>query len=364
MNRARRTITSIPLAALIGGLPQLTLGKTAKPVSQSTTHAVSESDNRRPTRPPRLRRGDGVALINPGGVVSEANVERAVANAESLGLVPQLGRNLRLKYGGYAGSARERVDDLHAAWRDPDVKAIWSVRGGSGTAQILPLVDFALLRATTKVLMGFSDMTALLNAVTTHAGLITFHTPSGISTLSPYSRRNIEQILFDAPQNYAMLPALENEARSGAEPEYAVRTQRGGRVEGELVGGNLAVFASLVGTAYMPSLANKILFLEDINEAPYRIDRMLTQLVQAMTHTKQFPVATVFGVCRRCEATDGEASLTLQEVIRDYAASQPGPVASGYSFGHIAAQMSLPIGARAALDTYERSLTLIEAAVV
>lgn len=362
MNRARRNIVTFPIASFIGALPQLTLGSSNSVVTRTETGAAG-AQRVRYARPPRLRRGDAIALINPGGVVNDAQIERAVTNAESLGLVPRLGRNLRLKYGGYAGSARERVDDLHAAWRDPEIRAIWSVRGGSGTAQILPLVNFALLRATPKILMGFSDMTALLNAVSTHSSLITFHTPSGISTLSPYSKRNIEQVLFDAAPNYAMLPALENEARSESEPEYAVRTQRGGRIEGELVGGNLAVLAALVGTAYMPALANKILFLEDINEAPYRIDRMLTQLAQYMAHTKQYPAATVFGVCRRCEATDGEASLTLQEVIRDYAATQLGAVASGYSFGHIAAQMTLPIGARAILDTDARSLTLIEPAV-
>jgi muramoyltetrapeptide carboxypeptidase len=314
-------------------------------------------------RPRRLRRGAVVALVNPGGVVTDDQIARAVSNAQSLGLTPRLGSHLRARYGGYAGTPRERAYDLHDALSHDEIQAIWSVRGGSGTAQVLPLIDYAHFKAKPKVLMGFSDMTALLNAVHHHAGLVTFHTVSGISSLTPYAKHHLEQVLFEGAAPHAMLPALEHEARAATEPEYTIRAPRAGVAEGALVGGNLAVFTSLIGTAYMPSLEGKILVLEDINEAPYRIDRMLTQLVQHMTHTKSFPAATVFGICRKCEATDGEASLTLQEVIGDYAATQRGPVASGYSFGHVAGQMALPIGVLARLDTEARTLTLLEPAV-
>lgn len=340
------------------------------PISSALTDQSSRSrrTNEKPLceliKPRRLRRGAVIALVNPGGVVSDEQIERAVRNAEALGLVPRVGKNLRARYGGYAGRASERVADLHDALADGDVRALWSVRGGSGTAQVLPLLNLKLFKATPKVLMGFSDMTALINTVHHHTRLVTFHTLSGVSTLTPYAKHQIEQVLFEGAAPHAMLPSLEHEARAATESEYAIRTQRAGVAEGELVGGNLAVFASLVGTAHMPSLSGKLLFLEDINEAPYRIDRMLTQLAQHMTHTNTFPAATVFGICRKCEATDGEPSLTLQEVIRDYAMTQRGPVASGYSFGHVAGQMVLPIGALARLDTDARTITVLEPAVV
>lgn len=355
---ARRRFLNFSVLALSSSVAQANwaLNKIAAQASATASRTF--------IRPRRLRRGDVVALINPGGVVTEEQIERAVRNADALGLRPRLGKNLRARYGGYAGSPRERVADLHDALSHDEIRAIWSVRGGSGTAQVLPLIDYTRFKSSPKVLMGFSDMTALLNAVHHRTGLITFHTVSGISSLTPYAKHHLEQVLFEGAAPHALLPSLEHEARAATEPEYGIRTQRAGVAEGELVGGNLAVFTSLIGTSYMPSLAGKILFLEDINEAPYRIDRMLTQLVQHMTHTNSFPAATLFGICRKCEATDGEASLTLQEVMGDYAATQRGPVVSGYSFGHVAGQMALPIGIRARLDTEARTLTLLETAVV
>ncbi|MGL5002429.1 MAG: S66 peptidase family protein, partial [Casimicrobium sp.] len=264
-------------------------------------------------------------------------------NADALGLSPRLGKNTYARYGGYAGTVQERVEDFHTMWRDPEIKAIWSVRGGSGTSQVLPLIDYAMIARNPKVLMGFSDMTAMLNAVTHRSNIVTFHTPSGISTLSDYSKNHLQSVLFDGvggvgEREYVMRSAAINDERSLSEPEYRMRTLREGVATGELIGGNLAVFSALVGTPYMPPLAGKLLFLEDINEAPYRIDRMLTQLRHHMG--RNVPAATLFGVCRKCEATDGEPSLTLSEVLQDHANAQQTPTVAGYSFGHIAHQMT------------------------
>jgi muramoyltetrapeptide carboxypeptidase len=329
--------------------------------STSKTRNASRSNALPLVRPPRLRRGDVVALLNPGGVVNDEQIERAVKNAESLGLTPRISPNLRAKRGGYAGTVRERVDDLHSMWRDKDVRALWSVRGGSGTSQVLPFVDYAMLRANPKVLMGFSDMTALLNAVSHRSRTVTFHTPSGISTLSDYSKNHLENVLFEGVSDYVMRSASANDERAATEPEFRVRTLRDGIATGELIGGNLAVFSAMVGTPFLPPFVNTLMFLEDVNEAPYRVDRMLTQLRQHSALAP--PAATIFGVFRKCEATDGEPSLKLSEVFDDHAAAQTVPTVSGYSFGHISHQMTLPIGLRARLDTAQNTLSLLSSAV-
>jgi muramoyltetrapeptide carboxypeptidase len=316
------------------------------------------------TRPPRLREGDAVALLNPGGWVSDEFVERSVRHAEALGLKPRLGKHIRARYGGYAGSIEQRLEDLHAAFLDRDIKAIWTARGGSGTSQILPFVDYAMIARNPKVLLGYSDTTAILNAIAHRSRLVTFHAPNAISTLSDYSKNHLQSLLFEAAgerEPYSMRSAFVNDERAATEPEYQVRTHREGVAEGYLLGGNLAVFSAMIGTPFLPSLAGRLLFFEDINEAPYRIDRMLTQVRQHATRNP--PAGTLFGVCRKCEATDSEPSLALTQVYDDHVRAQPIPTASGYSFGHIANQMTLPIGVRARLDTAEQTLTLLEAAV-
>jgi muramoyltetrapeptide carboxypeptidase len=358
----RREINKLLLGGFFSLVAQQSWSKAPEADRQSrSTRVGTRTRARMRVRPPRLRTGDAIALLNPGGWVSDEFIERSVRNAEALGLKPRIAKNLRARYGGYAGTPEERIEDLHTMWRDPEVKALWSVRGGSGTSQVLPFIDYAMIARNPKILMGFSDMTAMLNAVTHRSNIVTFHTPSGISTLSDYSKNHLQSVLFDGVSNYTMHTAAANDERAASEPEYRARTLREGIATGELIGGNLAVFSAMIGTPYLPSLAGKLLFLEDVNEAPYRIDRMLTQVRQHAGNA--FPAGTLFGVCRKCEATDGEPSLMLSDVLQNHANAQPIPAVAGYSFGHIAHQMTLPIGARATLDTKQQMLTLLDAAV-
>jgi muramoyltetrapeptide carboxypeptidase len=312
-------------------------------------------------RPPRLRRGDLVSLFAPGGHVTDAQIERSVKNLESIGLRVKLSTNLRERYGGYAGSPAQRADDVHALLRDREVRALWSVRGGSGTAQILPHLDYKLIRANPKIIIGFSDITALLNAVTHLAGVVTFHGPGAISTFSDYSVNHLQSVLFEGAANYTMRSAIANDERAEKEPEFEMKTLRPGVAEGALWGGNLSVFAALIGTPFLPKLAGSMLFLEEVNEEPYRIDRLLTQARQHVGN--DHPAATLFGVFRRYEPKDDAPTITLAQVLEDHAAAQPIPAVTGYSFGHISHQMLLPIGVRARLDTRETTLTLIDSSV-
>lgn len=293
--------------------------------------------------------------------MSDAEIELAVSNIESLGLRVKTGANIRLKRGNYAGTPAQQADDLHAAFLDSEVRAVWGGRGGSGCSMLLPLLDYGLIRRHPKILVGFLDVTALHLAIHRHAGLVTFHGPAGISTFSGYSVAHLEAVLMEAPPTLTIRRAPENAARAQTQPLFRERVFRPGIATGPLVGGNLAVLCALVGTPYAARMKGAIAFFEDINEAPYRVSRMFTQLVQS----GDLPAAAgmMLGVFRKCEAPPGEPSLTLEEVLEDALWPIEAPSAYGYSFGHIAQHFTIPLGVRARLDTGAGTLTLLEAAV-
>jgi muramoyltetrapeptide carboxypeptidase len=313
-------------------------------------------------RPPRVRRGDLVGLIAPGGAIEDDQIERAVRNIESLGLAVKTGANIRLRRGNYAGTAYQQVQDFHAMVRDRDVKAIWSARGGSGCSLMLPLLDYGLIRAHAKVFVGLSDATALHLAIHRHARIVTFHGPAGISTFSDYSVAYLRAAFMDPRPSYTIVSAPENIRRGGTQPEFAERTITAGVATGALMGGNLSVLSALVGTPYAARMAGTIAFLEDIDEAPYRINRMLTQLVQSGELTRAAGV--MFGGCVRCVVPPGDATLSLEETLHDRLEPLHVPAAMGMSFGHLAHHFTMPIGIRARFDASERTLTILEPAVV
>jgi muramoyltetrapeptide carboxypeptidase len=360
----RRQIITVLSSALTASFAHLAWASSdeARKTISSPAKRVSRSKSRALIKPPRLKNGDLVALFAPGGHVTDEQIERGVKNVESLGLRVKLSSKLRERYGGYAGRPQSRADDLHELIRDREVKALWSIRGGSGTAQILPLLDYESIRAHPKIIIGFSDITALVNAVTHLAGVVTFHGPGAISTFSDYSKNHLQSVLFDGVSNYVMRSAQANDERAATEPEYALKTLRAGIAEGPLWGGNLSVFSAMIGTPFLPSFKNAMLFIEEVGEEPYRIDRMLTHLRQHIGD--DLPVATLFGVFRRYAPKDDAPTITLPQVIDDHCAAQPIPCVSGYSFGHISHQMTLPIGVRARVDTRDSTLTLMEAAVI
>ena len=299
-----------------------------------------------------------MGLVAPGGILEERHIELSVRNIEGMGLHVKLARNIRAAHGGYAGTVAQRVEDLHAMFRDSEVSAVWCARGGSGCTALLPHLDYALMRRSPKIIVGFSDATALHLALLRRAGLVSFHGPAAISTFSEYSVANLRAVLMEPEREKTFMASGEN---APGQPQYERRTYVEGVAVGPLVGGNLSVLGALVGTPYGAGAGPNLLFLEEVGEAPYRIDRMLTQLRQA--GILGAAAGTMLGVFQRCEATDGEPSLTLQEVLREHFGGAPRPAGYGYSFGHIPQQMTLPLGIRARLDTRAQSLTLLEPAV-
>jgi muramoyltetrapeptide carboxypeptidase len=312
-------------------------------------------------KPPRLRRGDLVGLIAPGGAMTDEQIERAVRNIESLGMRVKPGANLRLRRGNYAGMVFQQLDDLHAMVEDREVRAVWGGRGGSGGSAMLPGIRYDLLRRHPKALIGFSDVTALHLAIHRRAGLVTFHGPAGISTFSDYSSEHLRAVLMDPQPTFTIRMAEENRRRAQEQPAYAERVIRPGTATGRLVGGNLAVLSALTGTPYAAEMRGRLVFLEEVGEVPYRINRMLTQLVQGNGLGQAAGV--MLGVFSRCEAPPGEASLTLAETVTDQLGALPTPSVYGFSFGHIAHHFTIPLGVRARLDTEARTVTLLEPAV-
>jgi muramoyltetrapeptide carboxypeptidase len=315
-------------------------------------------------KPPRLKQGATVGLVAPSGVVDDAHIEKCVRNLESLGFKVRTGANIRAQRGGYAGSVEQRLADLHGMFLDRDVGAVWAARGGSGCLALLPRLDYRAIRRHPKILYGYSDITPLLLALRRHAGLVTFHGPvaSSMGLDRDFSLRSMRSLLMEPRPRVTLEIAPENLQREADEPQFAPRVFRGGRAEGRLVGGNLSLVCAMIGTPYAAQVKGNILFLEEVGEAPYRIDRMLTQLRQSGVLAQAAGVA--LGVFQKCEAVDGEPSLTLAEVLDDNLSGLRVPSAYGFSFGHIPNQVTLPLGVRAALDTGARSITLLEPAVV
>lgn len=312
-------------------------------------------------RPPRLRPGDTVGLFASATRMTEDWIAQAVASVEGLGFKARLGRNVRAVHGHYAGTVQQRVDDLHALWADPQVKALWSIRGGAGTAQLLPHLDYAAMRRDPKAVIGFSDITALLLALRRHAGVVGFHAAAGAGDFTPYTAAALRAVLTDPQPTRVFELSPDQRNRALADPQYRARTVRGGVAEGPLVGGNLSVLSALVGTPFGAQTAGALLFLEDVRELPYRVDRMLTQL--ELAGDLRASAGIVGGVFRDCESPPGEGGMPLAQAIDARFGSARVPAVYGLSFGHVRDQMVLPLGVRARLDADALTLTLLEPAV-
>ncbi len=322
-------------------------------------------------KPTMLRHGDVVGLIAPSGVLDDSLIQRAVKNLEALGLVVKPGKNIRAANGKYAGSIAERLEDFHAMFLDRNVNAVWTATGGSGGNLLLPHIDYRLVRANPKIFVGYSDITAFHLALNRRAGLVTFHGPVASSLHTDYNVSQMMAVLMSPRPQTEINMSIENARKSVDDPEYALRTIRHGVAEGRLIGGNLSLINALIGTPYAAEVRNSLLFVEDINEAPYRMDRMLTQLQQSVgglgRHDGLRHAAGIMvGVCRKIKQAEGDNSPTqsLAELLDHQLAGLPIPSVYGYSFGHIANQFTIPIGVRARLNTEQQTLTLLESAVI
>ena len=302
------------------------------------------TDTRDARWPAPLTPGARVALVAPAGPLRDATeLDRAVANARAFGWEPVTGRNVLARRGYFAGDDAQRLSDFVAAATDPDIDAIWCVRGGYGAMRLLPDIDFDALARSGKALLGFSDITALHAALSTRGGPVSFHAPTARQPLSEFSRASLERAVVTRTDP------------CGSAPD--ARTIRGGRARGPLAGGNLALLAALCGTPYAPDLRDTILILEDINEPVYRVDRMLRQLILA--RALDDCAALAFGHCTDCPEDADDGARTLDEVLAETADLLGIPCLAGIPVGHISNQWTIPLGATAELDVEARRLTVV-----
>jgi muramoyltetrapeptide carboxypeptidase len=312
-------------------------------------------------KPPRLRAGDTVGLIEPAGFTDDqfdlALVRESIA---AMGLVPKPAKHLTARWGYLAGKDEERAADVNAMFADKSVRAIFAVRGGWGSARILPHLDWETIRANPKLLIGFSDITALHMAIAARAGFTTVHGPNAASSWGALSWESFRAIAFEGQTPTYTSPAGSDDRL--AQRVGRVRTFRAGRASGPLLGGNLTVLTALMGTPYLPAFDGAILFIEDIDEAEYRIDRMLTQL--ALGGVLKRVAGVVFGQCTDCRARGpSNGGFTLSQVLQQHLEPLGVPAFQGALFGHVPNQFSLPVGARAEIDSAAGTIRILEAAV-
>ncbi len=313
-------------------------------------------------KPPALKLGDTVGLITPGTYVSDpdrlALVKRTV---EYFGLRPRLGRNVAKRTGYLGGTDEERLEDLHAMFRDPEVKAVFCIRGGVGSSRLLDRIDYGIIRKNPKIFLGYSDITSLHLAIHKRAGLVTFHGPVMISPFTDYTQTWFRKALFES----APLGAIANPPESNAlRPSHMLRTIRPGRARGPLVGGNLTLLTQLMGTPFEVETRGCVLFLEDVDEQPYNIDRMLTQL--RLAGKFDGVAGIVWGECSDCVPREFrpsfESTFSTGEVVDQILGKLNVPVLSGLTIGHTSDQATLPIGVAATLDATRCELSVDEPA--
>lgn len=308
--------------------------------------------------PPRLPRriswGARAALINPASAMDGAALQAARANLAQQGFQVVVAPHAGDQYGYLAGTDEDRAADVNRMFGDPNIDCIFAARGGWGCARILDLLDYELIRANPKVISGYSDITALLLAITARTGLVTFHGPVASSTWNDFSRLHFARVVIEREAAVLRNPA-----------DLPHEVIRGGRASGRLLGGNLSVLSALLGSPHLPDWDGAILFLEDVDEPLYRIDRMLTHL--ALAGLLDRLAGFVFAQCTRCPtlAPDGgESAMQLRDILNDHVRPLRIPAWLGAPVGHVPSKFTLPIGLPVSIDADAGTITLDSSAVL
>ena len=301
--------------------------------------------NKNPIRPPRLKPGDTIGIVAPAGPFDPKIFSQGLSTVESLGFRTRVSDEIFEKTGYLAGTDALRAQLINRLFKDPEVQGIICARGGFGSLRILPLVDFDVIRKNPKVFIGFSDITALLTAITSHSGLVTFHGPM-VTTLAtaPEFTCNI------------LTTAIASDAPLEITPADGIVLQAG-QAKGPVIGGNLNTLCHLLGTPYQAGFKSHILFFEDRGEARYRIDRMVAQMKLAGCF--EGIDGLVLGSFEDCGNLDGIYQI-FQEHFRDIHI----PILAGFDIGHGKQNMTIPCGMDATLDTDKQLLSFSQPATV
>ncbi len=300
-------------------------------------------------KPEKLQKNDKVALITPSGFATKEKINLAIENIKKLELEPVFTDKIFEKYGYLAGNDQTRLDDLHEAFENKEIKAVFCVRGGYGATRILDKINYELIKQNPKLFIGFSDITVFQSAFYKKLDLVSIHGIVGASEFTDYTISQLKNILFENQQNYN-LPCEWNK----------IIAHGGGK--GTSVGGNLSLLISLIGTEYLPTFSDKVVFIEEIAEPPYKIDRMLTHLLMATDLNKA--EAVIFGRFNKCNPEDfgmnEEQSLSIEKIITEKFENLKKPVLFDVNFGHIKSSCIFPLGVEMCVNTEMKEIFVLE----
>jgi muramoyltetrapeptide carboxypeptidase len=317
---------------------------------------------RAPIKPPRLNPSGSIGVIAPASAPPDPKaIDRSVEAIEKLGFKPKLAPNVRKRWGFLAGSDRDRAGDIMKMFTDRKVSAILCVRGGYGTSRLLTRLDYRTIRAHPKIFIGYSDITSLHCAFLVKAGLVSFHGPM---LNSDFIKEGCPTFTVQSFLRTLMQPVAPGSISQGYRRK-TVSILRSGMASGPLIGGNISLLCATLGTPFQPSFKNAILFFEDLDEVPYRFDRMLTHLLNAGLLQQVAGVA--IGVNANCFDPKAKGTReyrqTMEDVFRERLLPLKVPVVVGLPFGHIALNATLPVGARVTLDAVNADLIVTDPAV-
>lgn len=314
-------------------------------------------------KPKRLQLGSVVGIVSPAGATFVREQLNIVIDAvKGLGLVPRLAPHVLDKYGYLAGKDKDRAADINQFFGDSSVAAILPIRGGWGSSRMLPYLDYNLIRKNPKIVSGFSDITALILGLNAQTNLVTFHGPNGFSSWRTTQTEYFRRVLFNAETVTFQNPKDGDDSDRLMQVKNRIQTITPGKAKGKLMGGNLSVLSAIVGSPYLPDYSGAVLFLEEVGENIYRIDRMMTQLKIAGIFDKL--AGFVFGQCTNCSPDADYGSLTLEEVVWDHIKPLGIPAYFGAMIGHLENILTLPIGLEVEIDANAGSIRMLESAVV
>ncbi len=300
-------------------------------------------------RPPRLQNGDTIGIISPSSPPDLESLQRSLSFLEGLGLNIKMGKHVKSKNGYLAGTDEDRLSDLHEMLADPTIKGVICAGGGYGAGRYADRIDVQLMSEQPKIFWGYSDITYLHTTIGQYANVVTFHGPMlasdvGLDTFQELSAKMFNQLFEPIELHYS-------------EVISPLTSLGGGVAQGELVGGNLSLLVSALGTKFEIDTLGKLLLIEDVGEEPYQIDSKLNQLRLAGKLNEASGI--VVGDFARAEPKKRKETLSLEEVLQHYLGDLNKPVVSGFKIGHCEPHFAIPLGAEARLDGDSKTLTIL-----
>ncbi|MBM6875366.1 S66 peptidase family protein [Fusobacterium mortiferum] len=301
----------------------------------------------------KLKKGDTIGIIAPASCTTYEKVLEAKKNIEDMGYQVILGECTKKQWYSYAGTDEERAEEINSFFADKNIDAIICMRGGYGCNRLIELLDFEVIKRNPKIFVGYSDITTLHIALNGKANLITFHGPMAVSNFTGNYNRDTYENFIEMLSNSKDEQSIKNIIKE-------LKVLNEGRAKGKLVGGNLATLIATLGTEYDLDYNGKILFLEDVGEKTYKIDRFLNQLKKHGVFEKI--EGLVLGDFKNC-IQDSEKDMTLLEVFQNYFKELKKPVIYNFESGHSEPMLTLPLGAICEIDTYNKELKVLERVV-